>query len=151
MRFTHDLLWIFSSTLIFFFSLSCYGDSPDVAKGAWYSYEPSVVNLAGVLVEKWVYGPPGYGETPQKDKKIKIIFFELTNPINLKADPADLRDADDRTSVTEIQINTSDSMTRLKKFLNKKVTLRGTLYEATSSAEFTSVLMLVTKAWANPS
>jgi hypothetical protein len=147
MRFTHDLRWIFSFTFIFFFSFSCYGDSPDVAKGPWYSYEPTVVNLAGVLVEKTVYGPPGYGETPEKDKKMNIIFFELANPINLKADPADLRDMDDRTGVTEIQIDTSDSKARLKKFLNQKVTLRGTLYEATSGDEFTSVLMLVLKAF----
>jgi hypothetical protein len=148
MRFTYRLSWIYPFLFIFFYGFSSYADTPEVITGAWYSYEPSVVNLAGVLMEKLVYGPPGYGETPQKDRKINIVFFELTNPINLKADPADLRDMDDRTGVTEIQIDTSDSKAPLKKFLNKKVTLRGVLYEATSGTEFSSVLMTVNKAWA---
>jgi hypothetical protein len=39
---------------------------------------PPMVSLTGILKSKMEYGPPGYGETPKTDPKIKIFVLKLS-------------------------------------------------------------------------
>jgi hypothetical protein len=42
-----------------------------------YKYDTAGVRLEGRLIERKVYGPPGYGETPAKDQRSSIFVLKL--------------------------------------------------------------------------
>ncbi len=42
----------------------------------WYEYEPEVVTLKGTLITSTAYGPPNYGETPEKDEKVNYFVLD---------------------------------------------------------------------------
>jgi hypothetical protein len=44
------------------------------------------VTLAGYIRIESVYGPPGWGENPGKDKKIKVPILYLLHPIKMCSD-----------------------------------------------------------------
>jgi len=44
-------------------------------------YEPKVVTLAGKISRHQAYGPPNFGETPQRDEKIVYWTLDLPKPI----------------------------------------------------------------------
>lgn len=37
-------------------------------------YSPCVASLSGILTKESVFGPPNFGETPEKDRKLTISF-----------------------------------------------------------------------------
>ena len=112
----------------------------------WYQYEPAIVSLKGVLLIKSAYGPPGYGENPLTDEKVKYLVLKLDTPINVNgdSDPNSVN-LNTFTNISEIQLvlfgdqmkkNASDKV-------NKKVVLTGKLFEAHTGHHYTDVLMEV--------
>ncbi len=128
--------------LIVFFSIVDMSlcDEKKAGKLKEYSVEPAVVEMSGVIVSKKVWGPPDYGEKPNS-KKVTIYLLKLDEPVDVKGNKADEISTMDFKGVTEVQI--FDSKVRVKKFLNKKVVVKGTLHEKSAGAEYTDVLINV--------
>lgn len=122
-------------------------DTSSQEKGPqWYQYEPAVVSLKGVLLIKSAYGPPGYGENPLTDEKIKYLVLKLDTPINVKGD----RDPNSvnlgtYTNISEIQLVLFDDQMHksANSKINKKVVIKGTLFEKHTGHHYTDVLMIV--------
>jgi len=49
-----------------------------------YRYDTAGVRLEGTLSERKEYGPPGYGETPAKDKRETIFVLKLSSPVSVQ-------------------------------------------------------------------
>ncbi len=49
-----------------------------------YRYDTPGIRLEGILTERKVYGPPGYGETPAKDECNTILVLKLPHAINVE-------------------------------------------------------------------
>lgn len=112
----------------------------------WYHYEPAVVLLKGILLIKSAYGPPGYGEDPRTDEKVKYIVLKLDNPINVKGDlDQNSINLDTFRNISEIQLVLfSDQMRKdISGKINKKVLIKGTLFEKHTGHHYTDVLMIV--------
>ncbi len=112
----------------------------------WYRYEPEVVSLKGVLLMKSGYGPPNYGEDPRTDEKVKYIVLKLDNPINVKGDlDQNSINLDTFRNISEIQLVLfSDQMRKdISGKINKKVLIKGTLFEKHTGHHYTDVLMIV--------
>src|SRR2546422_735374 len=41
------------------------------------------VRLTGRMEEERKFGPPGFGETPEKDAKLTIVLLRLATPLNV--------------------------------------------------------------------
>lgn len=59
-------------------------EPPEACTPVW----PEPVVLSGILREETRLGPPGYGETPRIDERIKLLLLELEVPIDVCRDPA---------------------------------------------------------------
>lgn len=126
---------------IFFLSLILFGE---VTSNKNYSYD-SVARLEGTVIKKNSFGPPDFGESPKTDKKITFYILKLFKPINVIGDhnPKSV-DQDDFGNVKEIELEIfPSSKISIKKYLNKKVTIKGKLYERDKGWEITDVLMYV--------
>ncbi|HZU33736.1 MAG TPA: hypothetical protein VFB79_21660 [Candidatus Angelobacter sp.] len=49
-----------------------------------YEYDTAGMRMEGTLVERRVYGPPDYGETPAKDAKERILILKLAHAISVE-------------------------------------------------------------------
>lgn len=52
-----------------------------------YRYDTPGTCLEGTLIERKVYGPPGYGETPARDAKDTIFILKLFRPVTVEPAP----------------------------------------------------------------
>src|SRR5260370_35171792 len=53
----------------------------------WVSYGPTVVQLKGRLVVERRYGPPGFGENPKTDAKMRVLILVLFKPAGVPGNP----------------------------------------------------------------
>lgn len=109
-----------------------------------YKYETPGVRLDGRLIERTVYGPPGYGETPAKDERDKILVLRLTHPItvepllNAKANRS--LSLDTVKDISDIQLFIKSSQTaEAHKLVGAMVMVVGTLNEAVAPSQYTKV------------
>jgi len=109
-----------------------------------YNYDTPGIWLEGMLVERKVYGPPGYGETPAKDARTTILVLMLSHPISV--DPAANADAgktanlDPVKNVRDVQLFVSQSRTAdARKLVGQVVTATGTLNESITASQYTKV------------
>lgn len=107
-------------------------------------YKPCKVKLTGHLVTKYESyqedvgnGSFGNGEN--------IYILHLLDPITVKADPADDSNLDSFQHVIEIQVSFDPSKTRIDKYVDKKVSIEGWLYEANTGHHYTDVLIHMTR------
>jgi hypothetical protein len=108
----------------------------------WYPYEPNGVKLTGTVVNVKAYGPPNFGETPDKDEKLNLKVLKLDQPINVKGNTNDEIDDEDVLEVTEIEIDTNINLNpRLFFYVGKKVEVEGTLEHREAGAWITEVLL----------
>ncbi len=111
-----------------------------------YFYEPAFATITGTLVEKQFYGPPNYGETPEMDKKVKVMILKPDYPINVFAriDQTDIETANKTIrGTTDLQTYTLNKTMDLSSYLNKKITLQGTLMQAQSGGHYTPIVLKV--------
>lgn len=119
---------------------------PGIAVGqqSSYRYDTSGITLHGTLIERKVYGPPGYGETPAQDAHETILILKLLEPISVE--PAASAEAngspnlDPAQNVRELQLFMSrPSVVEARKHLGQKVAATGTLNESITAAQRTKV------------
>ncbi len=111
-----------------------------------YKCDTAGVQLEGVLIERMSYGPPGFGETPAKDLKDKVLVLRLARPITVE--PLQDAEAKNSTSLNTIQHVSQVQLffpgtqaAEARKLLGKKVVAVGTLNEAVAPRQYTDVTM----------
>lgn len=85
--------------------------------------------FVGTVKRELNYGPPGFGETPKKDRRITDYILVLDNKINIEAS----KYIDPAKGVSEIQLFLPYDNNPLAK-KGGRVEVRGTLEEASTAA-----------------
>jgi hypothetical protein len=118
------------------------GETTDVKKenATEYQYEPAVSTIHGTLSSKVYWGPPGYGEDTTADEKENVYLLLLDKGINIQAPKKDLSDGYNGAinNVMQLQLVNQQS---LDAYLNKHVTVTGTLFGAQTGHHHTDVLL----------
>jgi hypothetical protein len=109
-----------------------------------YRYDTAGTTLQGTLIERKVYGPPGYGETPAQDAHETILILKLPHPISVEpaanADGNGTPNLDPAKNVREVQLFISRSQaTDARKLLGAMVIATGTLNESITASQRTKV------------
>jgi hypothetical protein len=108
------------------------------------AYGPEVVQISGKLARHVFYGAPGFGEDPRHDHKERGFYLEMAAPVCTLAGA----DETDRplTDVRRVQlVLDADGYARLRPFLGRRVTLRGTLFRAITGHHHAPLLLDVLK------
>jgi hypothetical protein len=115
------------------------------APGRWLSFEPAVVELEGVVKIEFKYGPPNFGENPKTDQKMHIPILELTEPINVRGDPASELNSETKEAVKEVQLKflRRQDYQQARRCKGRHVTVSGTLTSALLGTDFREVIMNV--------
>lgn len=108
-------------------------------------YEPAIVQLSGILVLEDHYGPPNYGETPDRDLKLKVPVLKLDALVDVTASQNDDVNADSFTGIQRVQLLGSPPL-KLVELAGQRVMLEGTLFEKHTGWHVTDVVMTVLKA-----
>jgi hypothetical protein len=119
---------------------------PDSQNGTSYKYDVPGVRLRGRLIQRKVYGPPGYGETPARDARVSILILKLSQQISVKP-PEDAEangsvDLDAAEGVREVQLFIDPPQkTDAYKLVGHEVTAIGTLNESITASQYTKIWM----------
>lgn len=105
-----------------------------------YQYEPALSTIHGTLSSKVYWGPPGYGEDTTVDERENVYLLLLDKGINIQAPQKDLSDGYNGAinNVMQLQLVNQQS---LDAYLNKNVTVTGTLFGAQTGHHHTDVLL----------
>jgi hypothetical protein len=114
-----------------------------------FKFDTPNVKLAGTLSERVFYGPPGFGETPDKDTREKVLVLTLGQPITA----VPIEDAETKGSsslsvqrnvrAVQLFIFPAAKREQARKLIGKTVVAIGTLNEATAPSEHLKVSMRV--------
>lgn len=127
--------------------ISCKKEATDgemVTDSGEYYFEPSISIIEGTLITRMYYGPPNYGENPDTDAKQYPFILKLDNPIDVIAKENDTHNSD-VFGVTEIQVVPigKEKTELLYNYIDKRVRIQGTLFEAIFGGHHTDVLIQV--------
>ena len=116
---------------------------------AIYKYDTEKVRLEGVLIERTFYGPPGFGETPAKDFKDKVLVLKMGKPITVEpVDGAEAKNSpnlDTVRHISQVQLFLPrPQLAEARKLLGKAVVAVGILSEALAPRQYTHVTLDVT-------
>src|SRR3954453_5094687 len=114
--------------------------SPVAANERCLSYGPEVVSVRGRLVRRIFYGAPGFGEDPRHDAKEAGFYLELSAPACTVAGADEIDRARDNIRLVQLVLDAA-GYARLRPFLGRRVTLRGTLFGAVTAYHHTPVLL----------
>ncbi len=100
------------------------------------------------MIQRKVYGPPGYGETPAQDERDTILILRLLHPITVEPVPGVIAEnnpnAESFRGVREVQLFVPRNATsNAKEMLGKLVVVGGTLNEHVAPSDYTDVWMNV--------
>jgi hypothetical protein len=104
-----------------------------------YFYGPTISTLKGKIIMRTFWGPPNFGADTSVDRKEVCPILLLDNPINMAADTTDEFN-ERKIGVTKIQLVTDKSVGN---FIEKKVTVTGTLFGAMTGHHHTDVLLML--------
>lgn len=96
----------------------------------WFSFEPEIVALEGILELKPFAGPSTFGEIEGADRIEIALIVRLSAPISVRRSDNDPLNGEDIENVTQIQLNCADHLTDCVRLANKKVRVTGTLFAA---------------------
>ena len=115
-------------------------------KSEKYKFEPSVSVVEGKLIRRMYYGPPNYGENPDTDAKQYPFILQLDDPIDVIAQEGDIHNSN-IFEVTEIQVvpMNKEQTELVEQYINKRITIQGTLFGAIFGGHHTDVLIEVEK------
>jgi hypothetical protein len=116
-----------------------------LAGGGCLSYEPAQVQLSGKVSRKEAYGPPGYGEDPAHDKRESYLVLALTAPICVNADPKSPVNNESETDVREVQLVYPSGHSLQRAWLNRNISVSGTLFHQLTGHHRTKVLITVSE------
>ena len=95
-------------------------------------HEPGV-RLEGTLVKRVFYGPPGFGETPERDARDEVFVLQLAHPVQVMAPPNPTKDetcAEERSHVSQVQVWAfQEHRKEIRENAGKTVAITGTLDE----------------------
>ncbi len=117
-----------------------------VADSGKYYFEPNVSIIEGTLITRMYYGPPNYGENPDTDAKQYPFILQLDDPIDVIAQEGDIHNSN-IFEVTEIQVvpMNKEQTELVEQYINKRITIQGTLFGAIFGGHHTDVLIEVEK------
>jgi hypothetical protein len=107
-------------------------------------YGPDIVRITGKLNRRMFYGAPGFGEDPKHDEKEQGFYLDLAVPVCTVGRD----DVGDRalTGVRRVQlVLNAAGYARLRPFLGRRVTLRGTVFGAITGHHHAPLLLDVLK------
>ena len=109
-----------------------------------YYFEPNVSIIEGTLITRMYYGPPNYGENPDTDAKQYPFILQLDDPIDVIAQEGDVHNSS-IFEVTEIQVvpMNKEQTELVEQYINKRITIQGTLFGAIFGGHHTDVLIEV--------
>ena len=104
-------------------------------------YEPSIVQLKGILRENICPGPPEYANIKMGDTPEHIFVLTLDAPVHVR-ESTPRKDSwnEPEENVTEIQVAASCS--EAQHLVGKHVIISGTLFHAITAHHRTDVIML---------
>lgn len=113
-----------------------------------YRYDTVGITLHGTLIQRKVYGSPGYGETPAQDAHDTILILKLPHPISVKpaanAEANGSPNLDPAKNVRDVQLHMNRPQAiHARRLLGRKVTAIGTLNESITAVQRTKVWMEV--------
>jgi hypothetical protein len=111
--------------------------SQSVDNSKTYVCDDFNTELSGQLEEFIIFGPPGFGASPEKDKQITGYKLILTRPILVKCMPGQPAE-----QVQTIQLNIQDTPESIK-IAGSTVVARGQLYSAQTQYHQFPYLMMV--------
>jgi hypothetical protein len=131
-------------TLVLLFIGACSAQQRTANEELKYQYDTPGIQLEGTLVERKVYGPPGYGETPKKDERSTILILKLAHAITVEPIP----DAKEKNSasldvaknVREVQFFLArDKTGEARAMVGKTVVAVEVLNEAVAPSQYAKV------------
>lgn len=104
-------------------------------------YEPFVVRFHGNVTSEIRYGPPNYGETPERDSKEFVPVLHLNNPVDVIGTDTHLDpDSETQLGITDIQLVPEKTLLITE---GCKLVV-GTLMRASTGHHYTPVALNVT-------
>jgi hypothetical protein len=133
--------------LLLWYSVNGVGQqTPAVASGheTIYKYDTPGIKVEGTLIERRVYGPPGYGETPAKDKRDTNLVLKLRHEISVEAatnaEVNGSANLDPAQNVREIQLFVDRAqVAAIRKLIGREIVACGTLNESITASQYTKV------------
>jgi hypothetical protein len=107
-------------------------------------YGPDTVSVTGTLARRIFYGAPGFGEDPKHDEKESGFYLELPVPVCTLAGSDEVDRPLDGVRLVQLVLD-SAGYARLRPFLGRRVTLRGTLFGAITAHHHAPILLDVLK------
>ena len=119
-------------------ALNCHTDSGHAESPLCLPYEPETVVLTETVQRALAYGPPGYGETPDRDAKEVFYSLQLATPICVLG--GDDLDQPAEPSIRQLQI-AFIKMPFDRTLPGHRVRVAGTLFHAMTGHHHTKVLI----------
>jgi hypothetical protein len=109
-----------------------------------YEYDTPGIQLEGTLIERKVFGPPGYGETPSRDARDTILILSLSNLISVapttNSEANGSVNLDPAKDVREVQLFVDRSqLASVRKLAGRVIKATGTLNESITASQYTKV------------
>ena len=105
--------------------------------------------LQGVLQSVRTLGPPGYGETPKKDSRVRYLVLKTEQPVFIPCGPNDLpKGSSDCPSTLRLKLLFDigvdpKSEIRAARFVGKRVKVTGHLERWSTAADYTPIVIWV--------
>ena len=111
-----------------------------VGQKSSYRYDTAGITLHGILIERKVYGPSGYGKIPARDANDTILVLKLPQPISVEpaanAEASGSPNLDTAKNVREVQLYMRrPQAVEARKLLRRKVSAIGTLKESITAVQ----------------
>lgn len=107
----------------------------------WLPFEPAVVELNGKLDIETFFGPPNFGEEPDRDSEERHWILTLDKPINVRPGPgSDPLFSEPVENVRKVQLVMHEPHREL---IDKRVLVTGTLFRGHTGHHFTEALLNV--------
>ncbi len=108
----------------------------------WVQYAPSKTTLDGKIIVETKLGPPGYGDDPKHDRRVKVYVLRLVAPVNVRGSG----EYQTQRNVGEIEIffrkdSGPDSWQSAHSAIGKPVRVAGELRQSMMGFEYTPVVM----------
>ena len=128
-------------TLIVLVLIGCFNTTAQDKH--WLSYEPAIVELEGTVIVVRKYGLPNFGEQPKTDAKWRVPILVLTKPVNVRGNSEDVLNSESVEGLRRIQLSFYNLEISHKRFIGKRVRVKGTLFHAITGHQFTKVVINV--------
>jgi hypothetical protein len=104
---------------------------------------PVPVHLSGVLAAEEHFGPPGYGETPGHDRRVRILIVKLQAPVTVCADTSSVAPQPLLKDAVSMQLTEVTTIPDLERLLGDQVEVYGTLRRRVWGGDYTEALVRV--------